>query len=66
MKDKKVEKAIPRLVGGAPMAYDLKPNGLLVVIDGQGAKHTFTPEQYTNLIIGKVTFEELTKKEGEA
>lgn len=34
-----------KLTGGPPMAYRLREDGSLVVIDAQGAKHDFTPAQ---------------------
>jgi len=33
MKDKQIEKIIPKLIGARAMDYDLKEDGLLVVID---------------------------------
>ena len=46
MKDKQIEKIIPKLIGAAAMDYDLKEDGLLVVIDQQGKKRCFLPEDY--------------------
>ena len=46
MKDKQIEKIIPKLIGAPAMDYDLKEDGLLVVIDQQGKKRRFLPEEY--------------------
>jgi len=46
MKDKQIEKIIPKLIGAAAMDYDLKEDGLLVVIDQQGKKRRFLPDEY--------------------
>ena len=46
MKDKQIEKLIPKLIGAAAMDYDLKEDGLLVVIDQQGKKRRFLPDEY--------------------
>lgn len=50
MKDKSIEKILPRLVGGTPLDHDLKADGLLVVIDAQGRKVSFAPGEYQALI----------------
>ena len=50
MKDKQIEKILPLLVGGETKSYDLKADGLLVVIDSQGRKCFFNPEAYRGLL----------------
>ncbi len=37
------------LTGGTPLAYALKADGLLVVIDAQGKKQRFAPDAYQHL-----------------
>ena len=34
-----------KLTGGKPLAYHLRADGTLVVIDTHGVKHRFTPSQ---------------------
>lgn len=50
MKNKTLEKYITKLVGAKPMDYDIKPDGLLVVIDAQGRKRSFEAGTYQAVI----------------
>lgn len=50
MKDKTVEKIIPKLIASPALDYDLKRDGLLVVIDAAGKKHSFKPDAYLPLL----------------
>jgi hypothetical protein len=63
MKDKNLEKIIPKLIGNKPMDYDLKSDGLLVVIDAEGKKRSIPPAEYWSLLNeGKAL--SVRKKEG--
>ena len=66
MKDKKIEKILPKLVGSRPLAYDLKADGQLVVIDAQGRKLSFTPAVYQPLYNEEQVSVKREKKGGEA
>jgi len=66
MKDKKIEKILPRLVNRPPLAYDLKADGQLVVIDAQGRKLSFTPADYQPLYNEEQVSVKREKKGGEA
>jgi len=50
MKLQSITRIIPRLVGEGALDYDLKEDGLLVVIDAQGRKVCFTPAQFEPIL----------------
>ena len=50
MKLQSITRIIPRLVGEGALDYDIKEDGLLVVIDAQGRKVCFTPAQFEPLL----------------
>ena len=50
MKLQSITRIIPQLVGEGALDYDLKEDGLLVVIDAQGRKVCFTPAQFEPLL----------------
>lgn len=50
MKLQSITRIIPRLVGEGALDYDLKEDGLLVVIDVQGRKCHFTPAQFEPIL----------------
>lgn len=61
MKNKKVERIIPKLTGKAPMSYDLKDDGTLVVIDHTGKKQTFVLRCWDKLVDGPMPDFNLSK-----
>jgi len=50
MKLQCVTNVIPQLAGEGALDYDIKEDGLLVVIDAQGRKVCFTPAQFEPLL----------------
>ena len=50
MKLQCVTNVIPQLAGEGALDYDIKEDGLLVVIDTQGRKCHFTPAQFEPLL----------------
>ena len=50
MKLQSITRIIPQLVGEGALDYDLKEDGLLVVIDAQGRKVRFTPAQFEPIL----------------
>jgi len=50
MKLQSITRIIPQLVGEGALDYDLKEDGLLVVIDAQGRKCRFTPAQFEPIL----------------
>jgi len=66
MKDKTIEKIIPKLIDGKPMDYDLKPDGLLVVIDAHSKKCSFPQESYQAYIDEGKPAAKREKKDGAA
>ena len=44
-----------KLTGGEPLAWHLREDGSLVVVDAQGAKHRFTAAQVRNAAAGTKT-----------
>lgn len=51
MPHKTIEQIIPLLVKGKPMAYALKADGRLVIIDARGQKRVFERAQYKPLLM---------------
>ena len=50
MKLQCVTNVIPQLAGEGALDYDIKADGLLVVIDAQGRKVCFTPAQFEPIL----------------
>ena len=50
MQENWIEKIIPLLVKGKPMAYALKADGRLVIIDANGQKRSFEAAEYRHLL----------------
>jgi len=46
MQNKDIDKLIPMLIKGRVLAYDLKPDGNLVIIDYKGRKLIYPQELY--------------------
>jgi hypothetical protein len=46
MQDKNIDKLLPMLIKGRVLAYDLKPDGSLAIIDYKGRKLIYPQELY--------------------
>jgi hypothetical protein len=46
MQDKNIDKILPMLIKGRVLAYDLKPDGSLAIIDYKGRKLIYPQELY--------------------
>ena len=46
MQDKNIDKILPMLIKGQVLAYDLKPDGSLAIIDYKGRKLIYPQELY--------------------
>ncbi len=53
MQDDRMEQILLKLVGGGALAYALRPDGTLSVVDHKGQKHFFAREAYEHLLLGE-------------